>query len=102
MKLSIAATAFVLLPALASAFVTTSNQSRSTPTSRAFVPAARLQAKKAASFEEDLEMTRDVIAKFMDSKDGVTSASAEEAAAEPAPADAAQTNKGKKSKSEEE
>ena len=56
MKLSIAT--LFLLPAFASAFIA------SPP--RAFVST---EMRAAATFEEDLELTREVIAKFMDGKD---------------------------------
>ena len=56
MKLSIAT--LFLLPAFASAFI--ANQPR------AFVST---EMRAAATFEEDLELTREVIAKFMDGKE---------------------------------
>jgi len=55
MKLSIAA--LLMLPAMAAAFIPVQP--------RAFVPTSLNAAKAAKSKEEDLELTRQVIAKFM-------------------------------------
>jgi hypothetical protein len=69
MKLPVAT--LLVLPALTSAFIA------SQPPRASFVT----EFRAASTFEEDLELTRDVIAKFMDAKEGKPEKKEEPAAA---------------------